>query len=189
VTVWLSADLHLGHRLVAELRGFGDDVAAHDQAVLDNWDRVVSGADQVWVLGDLAVSNPAQALMELRGLPGVKHLVTGNHDPASPIHRDSHKWQRRYLDVFESVQAYARRRYNGRGVLLSHYPYTTDRGFEARYPQWRLPDLGEFLLHGHTHSKERVTSPREVHVGLDAWSLEPVMLDEAMNLFDWTMAE
>jgi calcineurin-like phosphoesterase family protein len=187
VTVWLASDPHFGHRFVADLRGFGDDVAAHDAAIADNWAKVVSPKDQVWVLGDLAVSNPTAALALVSTLPGTKHLITGNHDPVSPIHRDSHKWQRRYLDVFESVQAYAKRRHAGRTVLLSHYPYTTDRGFEARYPQWRLPDLGELLFHGHTHSKERVTSGREVHVGLDAWSLEPVMLDEAMKLFevDW----
>jgi calcineurin-like phosphoesterase family protein len=186
VTAWLCADLHLGHRLVADLRGFSDDVAAHDAAICDNWAKVVSPKDQVWVLGDLAVSNPTAALALVGTLPGTKHLITGNHDPVSPIHRDSHKWQRRYLDVFESVQAYAKRRHAGRTVLLSHYPYTTDRGFEARYPQWRLPDLGERLFHGHTHSKEQVTSGREVHVGLDAWSLEPVMLDEAMKLFEVT---
>jgi calcineurin-like phosphoesterase family protein len=35
--------------------------------------------------------------------------------------------------------------------------------------QWRLPDRGEFLAHGHTHAALRRTSPREVHVGIDAW--------------------
>ena len=38
-----------------------------------------------------------------------------------------------------------------------------------RYMQWRLPDMGHFLLHGHTHSTEKRTSAREIHVGWDAW--------------------
>lgn len=177
--VWFTSDLHLGHRLVAKLRGFGEDehsTTAHDAAVFDGWTACVRDDDQVWVLGDVALTDHETALQRIGSLPGVKHLVTGNHDPCHPMHREAHKWQRRYMDVFASVQTAARRRIAGQDVLLSHFPYTVDRGFEVRYSQWRLPDLGLHLLHGHTHQPERVTSPREVHVGLDAWSLAPVPL-------------
>lgn len=187
MTVWLTSDLHLGHRLVANLRGFDIDTAAHDQAVCDGWASMVKSSDQVWVLGDVSVNNPRRGALELIGkLPGTKHLIPGNHDPIHPMHRDSHKWFPDFLAVFASVQAYARRRLNGRDVLLSHMPYTTDWGFEARYPQWRLPDLGEFLVHGHTHSKERRTSNHELHVGVDAWDLKPVQLDAVIEYVEET---
>lgn len=52
----------------------------------------------------------------------------------------------------------------------------------ARQPQFRLPDLGEWLIHGHTHSKERLDGPRSVHVGLDAWGLRPVSEGEIAAL-------
>lgn len=182
MTVWFTADLHLGHRFVTELRGFAS-IDEHDTALCDAWRKVVRPADQVWVLGDIAVSNPTYALELIDGLPGTKHLIAGNHDACHPMHRDAYKRQRDYLSVFDSVQAFARRRVNGAEVLLSHFPYTTDRGFEARYPQYRLPDLGLPLLHGHTHLAERRTSEREFHVGVDAWGLAPVSLDQLALAF------
>lgn len=176
-SIWFTSDLHLGHRLVAGHRGFAD-VTEHDEVVTQNWQKVVHKDDQVWVLGDIAVSSPAGALALLADLPGQKHLISGNHDGCHPMHRDSHKRVAAYLDVFASVQPFARRRIDGAEVLLSHFPYTTDRGFEARYPQYRLLDLGKWLLHGHTHLPERRTGDHEIHVGLDAWGLCPVRLDQ-----------
>lgn len=177
--IWFTSDLHLGHRKVADIRGFGNETDEHDGAIADNWTSVVRTDDQVWVLGDIAVSNPAAALELIDSLPGIKHLIAGNHDAVHPMHRDAHKWQAAYLAVFASVQPFARRKHAGRDVLLSHFPYSADRD-ATRYPQWRLPDLGDLLLHGHTHSTERYTSPREIHVGVDAWGLAPVLLDELM---------
>ncbi len=177
MSVWFTSDLHLGHRLVAQLRGF-DSPEEHDAAILDAWAKRVGKNDQVWVLGDIAVSNPVKALEQIAELTGIKHLIAGNHDSCHPMHRDSHKWQPRYLTTFASVQAFARRRVNGKPVMLSHFPYTVDRGIEIRYPGYRLTDCGVPLLHGHTHLTERITSDHEIHVGLDAWSLRPVHLSE-----------
>jgi len=68
----------------------------------------------VWVLGDLAVtSSPRgidEVLAKIAELPGSKQLIAGNHDPVHPMHRGAHRWQRRYLEVFESVQAFGRRK-------------------------------------------------------------------------------
>lgn len=181
--VFYTSDLHLGHRLVSGLRGFrtadGDpDPGSHDAAIMENWSRVVRPDDIVWVLGDLDVANSparvARMLDEIASLPGIKHLVPGNHDPVHPMHRDAHKWQRLYLDAFASVQPFARRKLDGAtSALLSHFPYSADRG-EVRYRQYRLRDEGMLLLHGHTHSAQRITSDHEIHVGVDAWDLAPV---------------
>ncbi|AYN58547.1 phosphoesterase [Arthrobacter phage Liebe] len=186
--VFFTSDLHLGHALVAGLRGF-DDVADHDAAIAENWRRVVGPKDIVWVLGDLAASSPSRALDLIRSLPGEKHLVLGNHDPAHPMHRDAYRRQWPYLagngGAFQSVAASARRRIQGQEVLLSHFPYDRDRG-ETRYAQWRLPDLGVPLLHGHTHGTERLSrsarSTPEIHVGVDAWDLAPVPLETVAGL-------
>jgi calcineurin-like phosphoesterase family protein len=108
------------------------------------------------------------------------------------MHRDSFTKQRRYLDVFRSVQAYGRRRIEGREVLLSHFPYTGDtpsRG-QDRHLQHRLRDYGVPIIHGHVHSPQRVTrssvrtdwgmrtNTLQVHVGVDAWDLAPVSLEQ-----------
>lgn len=166
---------------MSELRGFGD-VAAHDAAIFSAWTATVQEDDQVWVLGDVALRDIDEALEFLSCMPGRKHLIAGNHDPCHPMHREAHKWQGKYFEVFRSVQAFARRKVAGKTLLLSHFPYSVDRGFEARYPQYRLPDLGEWLVHGHTHAKEVRTGPREIHVGLDAWGMKPVSLETIAKL-------
>lgn len=179
MSVWFTSDFHLGHRLVSGIRGFSE-VTDHDSAIEENWRRRVHPKDHVWVLGDLIVSQGQleHALNVIHRLPGVKHFIAGNHDPCHPMHRDAHRWQRRYLEAFDSVQPFARRRVGGVNVLLSHFPYRSDHTGEARYMQYRLRDEGEWLLHGHTHSALKRTSTREIHVGLDAWDLEPVNLAE-----------
>ncbi len=193
MTVHFTSDLHFGHRKAAEHRGFSGTLD-HDAAIITGWESVVLPGDQVWILGDLAVSNPHHALNVLASLPGEKHLVLGNHDKAHPMHRDAHLRAGKYLDVFASVAQSARRRIDGTEVLLSHFPYHRDRG-PVRHTQWRLRDEGRWLLHGHTHGPERVTltrhpeiisenlsdllslTTREIHVGVDAWDLAPVSLE------------
>jgi len=181
MTVWFTSDLHFGHRLVAGLRGFGEDVDAHDAALVKNWCRVVHPKDQVWVLGDIAVSSPYSALELVAELPGRKHLIAGNHDACHPMHREAHRFQKNYLMAFESVQAFARRRIAGQEVLLSHFPYDKDR-FEVRYTQYRLRDEGRWLLHGHTHLADQRREGREIHVGVDAWDFTPVNLNTIYEL-------
>ena len=182
---WFTSDLHFGHELVAGHRGFPTSTY-HDAVIANNWHRCVGPKDTVWVLGDLTMNNHRLALAILAGLPGHKHLVAGNHDKVSPIHRNAGKHQREYLEVFESVQAYAKIRVERQEILLSHYPYATDDGEadrgEVRYQQWRLPDEGRWLLHGHTHMADQVRHGRQIHVGLDAHQLEPVELNEIVEL-------
>lgn len=59
----------------------------------------------------------------------------------------------------------------GRKLVLSHFPYSRDRGLD-RYTEYRMPDCGMPVVHGHTHSKRRATrsvdGSRQIHVGFDA---------------------
>lgn len=185
MTVYLTSDPHFGHELVAGLRGFGT-IGEHDAAVLHSYYRLRAG-DDLWILGDLssggrrAEERALEILHTYREVSGVRlHLVEGNHDSCASIHRDGWKRQRRFLEVFESVHAFVRRRGPERvPVLLSHYPYEGDgpeRGPE-RYGYARLKDTGAWLLHGHTHQTEKISGPRQIHVGWDAWR-RPVAWDE-----------
>lgn len=186
MTVWFTSDLHLGHRMVAGLRGFGTegeswvDIPAHDAALAKRWDALVDKRDTVWVLGDLCLQSRTatdRALEWIGSRPGTKHLVAGNHDRVHPgCERQGYKHLRQYLEVFESVQPFARRRILGQDVLMSHFPYSGDHTAEDRFPEWRLPDTGKWLLHGHTHSRS-AGEGRMIHVGVDAWDLEPVPLE------------
>ncbi|MEO2133401.1 metallophosphoesterase [Microbacterium sp.] len=176
--VFYTSDLHLGHENVATRhRGF-ESSGDHDNTFVDMWLDTVEAGDTVYVLGDVVgrTRDARYALALLGGLPGTKHLVAGNHDPVHPMHRSTFaKDMPAWLEVFATVAPFLRRKLVGRELLLSHFPYASwgegpaRGGAEAaRYPQYRLPDLGTPLLHGHTHGAER-THGHSLHVGLDAW--------------------
>lgn len=190
--IWFSSDTHFLHAMVAKLRGFAGS-EEHDEAVIARWNQLVRPVDLVWHLGDVGLANETRVLERAARLNGRKQLVTGNHDPCWAGHRDARKHQRRWLDVFESVQAFAKIRLGGGTVLLSHMPYEGDHAGEDRHAQFRLRDEGAWLIHGHTHMRNRlgpnprylttvdpatgggISRPlgREVHAGLDAWDLAP----------------
>lgn len=171
---WYTADPHLHHRLLANLRGFGS-LDEHDSEIIRRWNKAVAPGDTVWVLGDIGMGNEEAYLGLASCLNGTKHLISGNHDAVWPGHRDAHKKMDLWLAVFATIQPFGRRRINGHDVLLSHFPYGTDTEHhaEGRYMQYRLRDEGGWLLHGHTHGTERLHG-HQIHVGLDAWDLAPV---------------
>lgn len=171
--IWFTSDLHIGHRIAARDRGFGDDVADHDAWIADLWRSAVRKNDTVYVLGDIAVSRFSHVLPWIAALPGQKHLVAGNHDPIHPMHGNEYaRWSRLFGDTFASFQPFRRLRIGGREVALSHFPYEEHGdGYDrpgSRHNQWRLPDMGMALLHGHTHGQERAHG-HSLHVGIDAW--------------------
>ena len=75
------ADTHFGEDAIRryENRPFAD-AAAMDEALVGNWNRVVSDGDTVIHLGDFAVPGSERAV--LPRLHGRKLLVRGNHDTA-----------------------------------------------------------------------------------------------------------
>ena len=219
--VFFTSDLHILHRAVSYDRRYGgwpadkslvteEDVQWHSDMLAENWDSVVRQGDTVWFLGDLIANNKSldAALEWVKARPGTKHCIAGNHDPVHPMHREAYKFQRKYLEAFESVQSMATRDIAlptgaKQRVMLSHFPYSGDGdAHEDRATQFRLRDEGLPLLHGHVHTKDVLTyTDREmmawtdshtvdlttehtaqVHVGLDAWGLRPVALEQIAEL-------
>lgn len=155
---WI-ADLHLGHEKVAKLRGFAG-AEEHDAYLLKQLDKL-DYDDELWILGDISSGRPEgeeYALNCIDHLQTHKHLIAGNHDSVSSIHRNGYKKQREWMEVFESVQQFGRMRLNGMNVLMSHYPYARSGDGAnregVRYLEYRLPDTGLPLIHGHTHQSE-----------------------------------
>ncbi len=201
--VFFTSDLHIGHKLVSGIRGFHDpnekfyrrdgveitggwavasgnatpDPDLHDAHIAANWDATVRPDDQVIILGDISINGGQHALDWIEARPGIKHLIAGNHDPVHPQDRRAPKKLPHWLKYFETIQPFARRKLNGHNFLLSHFPYASwGDGPEregSRFEQYRLPDMGMPLLHGHTHGQEREHG-HMLHVGLDAWEFQLV---------------
>lgn len=174
MTRYFTADPHLLHEKVAKIRFPFSPTPQSDMlsVFMRQVDKLRRG-DQLWILGDLtrgSVYDETLVLNELRAMLAEKgqmapqlHLITGNHDTCSPLHKDGWKRQGRFLEVFSSVQQYAKLRINGTNVLLSHFPYANlgdgpDRE-GARYLPFRLADHRVPLVHGHTHQSEPHAEP------------------------------
>lgn len=180
MTVWATSDLHFLDRKVSALRGYSSP-AVHDERLILRWNHQVRDDDIVWLLGDMgqprAVDGGDDATLALVSqLKGRKQLILGNHDSPHPMHRNARRNQGKWMQVFESVQAFAKTSICGTDFLLSHFPYEGDHTREDRYTQYRLRDQGMPLLHGHIHSEQALASldRKIVHVGMDAWNLRPV---------------
>lgn len=186
MTVWFTSDTHFCHQKVAGTRGF-EHTSDHDRAIVTRWNAFVRPDDIVWLLGDVGIAkSDGDILYWVSKLNGRKQLITGNHDSVHPGNRNARKHQRQWLEVFESVQPFAKASVCGNDFLMSHFPYEGDRPDRAeRGNQWRLRDEGMPLLHGHLHCQERLMSNNRkiVHVGLDAWDLKPVKDVQIHDLF------
>lgn len=186
---WLMADTHLGHRVAARARGFGEDVQAHDATILRNLARKVRDGDDLYLLGDLAFDGWVERMPALAQLPGNLHIILGNHDRPAPNNPRGHHYQRTLMEASRalSVLPYAQINYKGAKFLLSHYPYNGDHvAGEERYTQWRLLDLGLPIIHGHTHSSEKLSfsalGTPQVCVSAEAWDLQPANLHQIKEL-------
>lgn len=207
---FFTSDTHIGHKLVAETRGFalphpqsgefGVDVQtvdtdAHDAKIAENWDRVVGPDDTVFVLGDISI-NPkrSNAFQWFRDRPGKKHLICGNHDAVAGFHSKALNEQQRpeWADTFATIRDFAFLKVSGHRVALSHYPYEGegDRDLEDRMVEVRLRDAGIPLLHGHTHGRHQAhvseAGTPMFHVGLDAWDLNLVPESDILEWLEWS---
>lgn len=183
--VWFTADTHFGHRMLVE-KGYRpySTVPEMDADLIDRWNSAVRPDDTVWHLGDFGMGGPRNFLPVLGQLHGTVHLVTGNHDHPWPGHRDSYKHQAAWMAAgFASIQAFARRRINGRTVVMSHFPYEGDHVDDDRAVAYRLRDMGEWLLHGHVHTEWAVRG-RQVNVGVDVREFTPVPLAAVAEMVD-----
>lgn len=185
--IYFIADLHLGHDLVADLRGF-DSTKLHDDYVMEQL-LALPKRSSLWILGDLERGSDRQyALDRLDQVVQTReiamHLIAGNHDACHPMHRRAAKRQREYFAVFRSVQVVGKIRHNRRDILLSHFPYRGDHTELERFNQWRLRDYGAPLIHGHTHqhTPTSVTRPNQVCVSWEAWK-RPAKLHEVTEYF------
>ena len=140
------ADLHfyhdnLNHRM--DMRGFSgyEEMNAY---MIRQWNDHVTKKDEVYILGDFAISRGRAANEILRQLNGKKYLIEGNHD--------------RFLDdkefdrsLFEWIRPYAEIQDTKRRVVLSHYPVFCYKG------QYRMSPEGiplTYMLYGHVHNTQ-----------------------------------
>ena len=174
MAIFASSDLHFGNRqdFLWGPRGFRS-IEEHDEAIIANWNSIVSPEDDVYLLGDLMHNDTEHGLSCVRRLNGRLHLVRGNHD--SDV-----RWAM-YADLPNVVELCGWAhviRYRKIHFYLSHFPTLT-----ANYDDEPLYKK-IISLCGHSHTKDPfVDMDRSLiyHVELDANDNSPVLLDDIIE--------
>jgi calcineurin-like phosphoesterase family protein len=161
MTVFFTSDTHFGDPRILRIdrRPFSS-LAAHDAALIDRWNEVVSPNDEIWHLGDFALGPSDRILEILAVLNGSKHLIIGNND--GPATLSASEWV--------SIQHYKEITLEGAHLVLCHYPFRT----------WNRMGRGVIDLHGHSHAKLKPIT-RQFDVGVDAFDYRPVTLSTILN--------
>lgn len=148
--IFVIGDTHFGHKKIAEVRGF-DSIEAHDETLVENWNRAVKPKDTVWHLGDVLFGKASFAI--LGRLNGLKSLVMGNHD-----RYPSAMYLEHFRGIYGAVEL--------KNHLLTHIP--VHHGQSRRY-------AGN--IHGHLHTNQLV-EPWYYCVSAERIDLTPIRLDE-----------
>ena len=149
---WVISDTHLFHTKMTSLCGRPEDFT--EQIIL-NWNNMVGSDDVVYHLGDVGFYKKGEFGDVIKGLPGHKILIRGNHD-SFPV-----AW---YLDNgFMSVMDFAvvivrlqrgvtRIRNEYHRVLLSHVPMVIPAGIPNIRGRSGVYGEVEYNVHGHFHN-------------------------------------
>lgn len=150
------SDLHFGDsRFELFYRPF-KTVEEQDAHMIKMWNSVVTDEDEVFVVGDVSVTDEGLESMKL--LNGRKHLILGNYDTP--------RNQEKLYSLFQTVQekSYISLK-NGETVFVNHYPDNAENGM--------------FNLVGHIHGLWKVQR-NMINVSADAWHFTPISEDQIL---------
>lgn len=173
--IWVTSDLHLGHNksFIYESRGF-QSIEEHDQAIIENWNSLVSWDDEVWCLGDLMLNDNEGGIHKINQLAGKIYIIAGNHDTTNRIQM--------YANIRPTIltMGLARRiEHQGYSFYLSHYP-TICSNYDDNKPLHRKV----ISLCGHRHISDPFYDMDKgiiYHVELDAHDNKPCLLDDIIQ--------
>ena len=145
--IYFTSDTHFGSQRTLELskRPFAN-VGEMDFVLMTNWNKTVTNADNVYILGDVVWSkNPDDWNNLLSQLKGKKYLILGNHDEevlkigksTSIVPQIEHHFEliTNYLEIFDP--------YIQRYIIMCHYPIIAyNKSHTHKY----------LMFHGHTHN-------------------------------------
>lgn len=169
---FLVADPHFGHSGVCRfLREDGtklrpwDTPDEMDEALVDNWNKVVSAKDRVYVLGDVVINRRCLPILER--VNGRLVLIKGNHDIFK---------LEDYAKYFDDIRS----SHKLDNYILSHIPIHPDS-----LARWCGGNI-----HGHLHSNRVMTpdgksiDPRYFSVSVEHTDFTPMSFNEVKLRFE-----
>lgn len=145
-----TADTHLQHEGILDMQARPyPSIDAHDDAIVESFNRCVGKDDRLVILGDVAWRTVDSFLARL--VCKNVHLIVGNHDKAS------------YGKHFKSVADVGEFKIGEHKIFCSHYPHA----------YWPASHYGSIHLYGHVHGDREDTldaafpGRRSMDCGLD----------------------
>jgi len=173
MTTFFTADLHLGHKMMAEkFRPQFGSIEVMDEVIINNWNDTIGKKDEVWLLGDVGFYKPKDLFNIVSQLNGRKYLIKGNHDKTATAPACRNVWER--IEKLHEVRMHDLDFEAGhQKIVLCHYPMLT----------WNKSHYGTWHLHGHCHGN---LSPElkglRLDIGVDCHDYRPISYDEVKVL-------
>ena len=155
---WWTSDHHFGHENIIGYcaRPFAN-ADAMNRAMVDRWNDVVADSDEVWILGDLVVSQLTVNLSaHVWRLKGRKILVPGNHDTCWKGRKKGPNQVTAYFDlggIARIVDDPDPVVLAGQQVRIHHFPYQMDTRYDLKFMEHRPKDDGA-LAAARAHPRE-----------------------------------
>lgn len=175
MNIFFTSDLHFCHNkeFLYAPRGF-TNVQDMNEALVENWNKIVKHNDEVYNLGDFALNDIEAAIPYINQLNGTIRWIYGNHDTAKKIDRIMDEcpnvWAIGYADLMKHEKKFS--------IYMSHYPTLTANYDEKKFSQHVI------AVHGHTHQRSNwidLKNPFTYHVGVDSHNNAPVHIDEVIS--------
>ena len=166
--------LHLGHKWMAQHRGFNDEFY-HDEYLIEQYNKVVHKKDLTYILGDITMET-AQHYYQLDRLNGRKIVVLGNHD----LVRDT----RELLKYVENVAGMI----DYKGCCLTHAPiHPNEIGFyraniHAHIHENKLHEIAMVDRYNDPDSRVQETLHKYINVDAKLIDFKPRSLEELLNV-------
>ncbi len=185
--IFITSDTHFFHENIIKYcaRPFKDSEDMN-QSIIQNWNKVVSPEDDVYVIGDFALIKGEDHDEKLRKLQrlsdsliGNKHLIFGNHDYFTD---EEYMTYGGFEDV---VHGFYEILLNDHWFTLCHYQMTS----------WNNSHRGSMHLFGHEHWRQQYEpkhsiyeeigwSERKFNVCVDANKFAPVNVNDIIRILE-----
>ena len=180
MSTFFTADTHFGHGNIIKYcdRPF-DSVEEMDAKLIDNWNKVVTEDDHVFVLGDFVWPDrlseiPANTLLQcVKKLKGEIYLIPGNHDTMPLTELGKYRYLEPRLHICSEVFDGA---VGGQRFTMCHYPMLT----------WDESHTGAWQLYGHMHDVHLNATDRllSMNVGVDVNNFTPVAYSDVVKYME-----
>lgn len=175
---FFTSDTHFGHANIIRFcnRPF-KNVEEMNEALIENWNKVVSDDDTVFHLGDFAFGGSNVWKEIIPRLKGHINLIIGNHDRKN--------LRQGYMSFFDMVVPQLQIEIEDTSIYLNHYPFLCYGG------SYR----GVWQLFGHLHlspdssgldnDRTKICFPYQYDVGVDLNNFTPISYNQVKEKIEY----